>query len=80
MKSITVQYFAALREQALSSTEVCATRANTPAELYAERCQAHGFTFPQDQMKVAVNDRFAAWDDRLNEGDCVVFIPPVAGG
>jgi molybdopterin synthase sulfur carrier subunit len=29
---------------------------------------------------VAVNTEFADWSRRLNAGDTVVFIPPVAGG
>jgi sulfur-carrier protein len=31
-------------------------------------------------MRVAVNDEFCEWSQRLNAGDRVVFIPPVAGG
>jgi molybdopterin converting factor small subunit len=39
------------------------------------------YEFPeQATMKVAINDEFSAWDTALNDGDRLVFIPPVAGG
>lgn len=31
-------------------------------------------------VRVAINERYAAWDDALHDGDVVAFIPPVAGG
>jgi molybdopterin converting factor small subunit len=31
-------------------------------------------------VKVAINDEFADWQHKLQDGDTVVFIPPVAGG
>lgn len=77
---LTVQYFALLREQAGRTEEHVQTLAPTAAALYAELSQRHGFTLPQNVLKVAVNDEFAAWDHALRPGDRVVFIPPVAGG
>lgn len=80
MKAVTVQYFALLREQAARNHEVVETSAESPGALYAELAARHGFTLRPEQLKVAVNDDFASWDDRLSAGDRVVFIPPVAGG
>ncbi|MBE2212378.1 MAG: MoaD/ThiS family protein [Opitutaceae bacterium] len=79
-RTVTVQYFALLREQARRTEEQIATAAGTPAALYAELRVRHGFTLPERALKVAVNDEFAPWDHALHEGDRVVFIPPVAGG
>ena len=31
-------------------------------------------------FKIAVNDEFSDWDIKLNDGDRLVFIPPVTGG
>ena len=31
-------------------------------------------------FKIAVNDEFSKWDIKLNNGDRLVFIPPVTGG
>jgi molybdopterin converting factor subunit 1 len=80
MITVTVQYFALLREQAGCSEERVRTAAASPESLYAELAARHGFTLGADRLKVAVNEEFAPWKGPLAEGDHVVFIPPVAGG
>lgn len=80
MKIVTVQYFASLREQRGVSSETLATTARTAAELYAELADRHGFRLAAPALRVARNGAFAPWESRLEEGDVVVFIPPVAGG
>lgn len=80
MKTIVVQYFALLREQAHRSEEAVSTAAATAADLFDELRARHRFTLARAALKVAVNDEFAPWDAPLREGDRVVFIPPVAGG
>lgn len=79
-KTITVQYFAILREQRGVSQETLSTAAATPAALYEELRARHPFTLPGDRVRAAVNDAFVAADAPLRDGDRVVFIPPVAGG
>lgn len=78
--TVTVQYFALLREQAGLDQEAIETNAVSPEALYRELSERHGFTLPQTSLKVAVNDEFASWKQRLSTGDSVVYIPPVAGG
>jgi molybdopterin converting factor subunit 1 len=80
MKKITIQYFALLREERGLSKETYATQAKTPRELYAELKKKHPFSLGTDLLRVAVNDVFSDWDTPLQEGDSIVFIPPVAGG
>lgn len=80
MRRIDVQYFALLREQAGRGSEAVETAARTPRELYAELQSRYGFTLPPEMLRVAVNDEFGDWTQPLAAGDCVVFIPPVAGG
>ena len=80
MKSIEVQYFAILREQAGRRSEQVDTRAATAAELYAELAARHGLRLTRDAMRVAINEEFGEWQQALASGDRVVFIPPVAGG
>ncbi len=77
---VRIQYYAVLREQAGVADESVETRATTPAELYDEVRRAHGFTLPRNLLRVAVNDEFGEWLQKLQDGDRVVFIPPVAGG
>lgn len=79
-KTVTVRYFAALREQRGLVEEQVATEAATAAELYEELRGRHGFTLPADRLRVAVNDEFEPWGAAVRDADSVVFIPPVAGG
>ncbi len=80
MKTITVRYFAILREQRGVSEETLQTAAPDAATLYGELAAQHGFTLPVDRLRAAINGDFALWPAPLNDGDEVVFIPPVAGG
>jgi molybdopterin synthase sulfur carrier subunit len=80
MITVTLQYFAQLREQAGAGGEQVKTAAGSLRELYAELGARHGFSLPADALKVAVNARFSDWSRPLCDGDVVVFIPPVAGG
>ncbi|HEX2493064.1 MAG TPA: MoaD/ThiS family protein [Steroidobacter sp.] len=79
-KTVRVQYFAVLREQAGRSDETLDTAAATPAELYEELRAQRGFQLAASQLKVALNADFSDWRAPLRHGDVVVFIPPVAGG
>jgi len=80
MLTLKVRYYALFREQAGRSEETLETNAATPAQLYCELQARYPFKLASHQLKVAVNEEFAAWDAQLSNGDAVVFIPPVAGG
>lgn len=80
MKTVQVQYFARLREEAGCSEEAVTTVAGTPAALYDELRSRRGLTLPREQLRVALNGDFAAWDSPLADGARVVFMPPFAGG
>ncbi len=79
MPRVRVQYFAILREHAGRSSEDVQLRGSTVRDLFAELDER--YRFPRlASMRVAVNDEFCDWDARIEDGDSVVFIPPVAGG
>ena len=79
MKTIQIEYFAILRERAGIADEKLETDAETPEQVYA--VLAERYEFPdRATLKVAVNDEFGGWESQLNDGDRLVFIPPVAGG
>lgn len=80
MPHIDLSYFALLREQARTDAERVDTDTDSLPVLYAELQDRHGFTLPAAVLRVAVNDRFCSWDQPLQDGDSVVFIPPVNGG
>ena len=78
--TITVRYYALLREERGLEEESINTGAATVAELYEELLEQHGFSLTRERLWVAVNDEMATWQQTIKEGDTVVFIPPVAGG
>ena len=80
MRTVSVQYFAILREQRGLATETLLTDAVTPLELYTRLQDQHHFSLPAARIRTAINDNFADHGSILREGDRVVFIPPVAGG
>lgn len=80
MITVTVLYFASLRDAAGKDRETLATAAANLRALYRELSGRHGFVLPADRLRVAVDGGFARWEDALREGSEVVFIPPVSGG
>ena len=48
--------------------------------IYEELKSRYQFPHKQKQLMVAINEDFASWETILQDGDEVVFIPPVAGG
>ena len=79
MPSVTVHYFAQLREQrGASQEEVTLQGSESVRELFAR-------LFPQQDpgaasIGFAVNQRHCEGSTLLAEGDEVAFIPPVGGG
>lgn len=79
-RKIRVLYYAILREQSGLSEETVSTSAEDVGALYHELRERHNFTLGADALRVVVNDEFREWEAGIEEGDKVVFIPPVAGG
>jgi len=77
---VTVLYFASLRDAAGVASEVLDSDANDLRGLYVALRARHGFTMPWEQLRVAVDGAFARWDNALQVGSEVAFIPPVSGG
>lgn len=77
--SITVLYFASLRDAAGRDSEQLALPVSLRA-LYDELRARHGFSLPAERLRVAVDGAFAPWDTPLRDGSEVAFIPPVSGG
>ena len=77
--SVTVLYFASLREAAGREREELPTP-ESPAALYDALRARHGFALPRERLRVAVDGEFAAWDAPVRDGAEIAFIPPVSGG
>lgn len=77
--SITVLYFASLRDAAGVASETLPLPTSLPA-LYEALRARHGFTLARERLRVAMDGEFVAWDTPPREGAEVAFIPPVSGG
>ena len=80
IKTIKVYYYALLREERGLGEEFLETTASTAEELYQELSKKYKFKLATDVLKVAVNNEFTQWQNKLRDNDSIVFIPPVAGG
>ena len=80
MTRLNLLYFAALRDAAGISMESVDSAAPTLRHVYDEAQRRHQLPFPSRQLRVAVDDAFADWEDTPREGTEVAFIPPVSGG
>ncbi len=80
MTKIYMTYFAALRDDAGLSEESINTEAVTARDLYAELQTRFRWKLMPEDIMVAADDAYVDMDYTLQEGDKIVFIPPVAGG
>ncbi|MGA2692232.1 MAG: MoaD/ThiS family protein [Opitutaceae bacterium] len=79
-KTVSVSYFAILREERGLGSEQVSTEVATAGELYEELRGRHGFTLAAGRLRVAINDELEPWSSKLNDGDVLAFLPPIAGG
>jgi sulfur-carrier protein len=80
LKTVKVSYFALLREQRGAAHETLETDVGDAAALYRQLQAQYGFTLPVDRLRVAINGEFVPWPAPFQQGDELVYIPPVAGG
>jgi molybdopterin-guanine dinucleotide biosynthesis protein A len=79
-KSVTVHYYASLRQQAACGSQIVKTRAGNIAELFMELSKQHGFLIGYQKIRFAKNDQLVKPEEEFGEGDNVAFLPPVSGG
>ncbi len=77
---IEIRYFASLRELAGKSHEILETSATNGRELYSELQKRYGFKLEEKHLKLSLNRRYVDFESKIQSGDELVFIPPVAGG
>ena len=76
----TARFFALFREQAGCESETVDWDGGTAAELFRLMTEKHNSLKSEAAALVAINDEMSGWETPLNEGDEVLFFPPVAGG
>ena len=76
--TITVRYFATLREQLGRAEDQLETSAPlTAEEVWAQATNQQPWV---ERVLVAINMEYASPTDLVNDGDEVAFFPPVTGG
>lgn len=76
--TITVKYFASLREQVgIDQESVASEGISNVRELMAATQASQKLT---DNTLVAINQKYGDFDSALSAGDEVAFFPPVTGG
>ncbi|MDQ3205579.1 MAG: MoaD/ThiS family protein [Pseudomonadota bacterium] len=76
---VRVLYFASLRDAAGIDGESLPAQGDLRS-LYQGCRERHGFSLPVDRLRVAVDGAFAHWQDPVQPGTEIAFIPPVSGG
>ena len=77
---IRVFYFANLRDLIGLDEEIFSMKeGDDPSDVLASIKKKHKIDVGAN-FKIALNDEFSKWDIKLNNGDRLVFIPPVTGG
>lgn len=80
MKTVSVRYFAVLRERRGLSEERVTTECATVGELVEHLVGEHRLGLPVSLVRVAVDREFVERSHPLKDGQELVLIPPVAGG
>ncbi|NNF17639.1 MAG: molybdopterin synthase sulfur carrier subunit, partial [Gammaproteobacteria bacterium] len=63
MTTVTVEYYASLRDAAGRDQETLSTYAICARDVFQEIAARYNFSLCEADLKVAVNDRFADWDE-----------------
>lgn len=80
MKQLLVLYFGSLRAARGVGEETVTTEAATPAGIYRELADRHGFKLPAERILFALNDDYIAADAPLPQKGVLALMPPLAGG
>ena len=79
-KTVSLLYFAILREQRGLDSETRTTSAPTAGALYEDLKRECGFTLSRHDLRVSVNNDFVDFEQPIADGDEIAFLPPMAGG
>lgn len=79
--TFTLLHFAIFQEKAGKNEETRLLSDNlTTKMLFEQVCNELELDSAHTPVRVSVNHTFADWEQNIDAGDIVAFIPPVAGG
>ncbi len=78
--SINIEYFAQLRDERSADQEQWITPSTSVSHVYEDIQKKYAFSLNREHLRVAINEHFVDWETIVQDGDKVVFIPPVNGG
>jgi len=79
-KTVSVEYFATLRDERGEAGDTFETEAETFQHLFDELKEKYSFSLSTDEVKIIANNSMSKWDAALSDGDTLIFMPPIAGG
>ena len=76
--TIDVLCFADLADnEGCSEERITLQQSTSLTDLYQQLSQKYVFSYPQSQLRVAINDDFVNWNELIYDGDNVAFISTV---
>jgi len=79
--NINIRYFAGLREKSGKRSEDFSVEDGKNLEdIYLVLSKQYGFELSPQEIKYSLNNDYVDPSVMPQENDCLVFIPPVAGG
>ena len=73
-------YFASLRDRTGIAEEVINTESHDVKELFKYLNDKYTFDLDPEYLRASVNDKYVDFNQKLNDHDTIIFIPPLAGG
>jgi sulfur-carrier protein len=78
--NIHIQHYAELAAVVGSTDQAWCTEQTTLRGVYQELQQRYAIRFSESQIKPVRNDSFVAWEQSIESGDVIAFLPPFSGG
>lgn len=79
-KSVNIYFYASLREDAGANFITHLTSMTTISDVYIELANKFSLSAALPSLRCALNNRIVESSHSVNDGDEIVFIPPVSGG
>ena len=80
-KTLSIEYFALLAQEAGKGKEILETTAETLGSLFEELKKRYLFSLSSQHIIASVNSQLASsWNTALNDGDHIMFLTPLTGG